>query len=72
VNRAVKTSALLLLGFIVAGCVSLTTQQQQRVDEIQRLADRTTAFYGLPLSESRFSARPISTSAVSTGRAISC
>lgn len=47
-NRAVKTSALLLLGFIVAGCVSLTTQQQQRVDEIQRLADRTTAFYGLP------------------------
>ena len=47
-NRIVKASGLLLFPFIVAGCVSLTTQQQQKLDEIQLLADRTTAVYGLP------------------------
>jgi Zn-dependent peptidase ImmA (M78 family) len=48
VNRIVKASGLLLLGLIVGGCVSLTTQQQQRLDDIQQFADRTTAVYGLP------------------------
>ena len=47
-NRIVKASGLLLLGLIVGGCVSLTTQQQQRLDDIQQFADRTTAVYGLP------------------------
>ena len=47
-NRTAKASGLLLLGLIVGGCVSLTTQQQQRLDDIQRLVDRTTAVYGLP------------------------
>lgn len=47
-NRIAKASGLLLLGLIVGGCVSLTTQQQQRLDDIQRLVDRTTAVYGLP------------------------
>ena len=42
-NGIVKASWLLLFPFIVAGCVSLTTQQQQKLDEIQLLADRTTA-----------------------------
>ena len=39
---------MLFLGFALAGCVSLTTQQQQKLDEVQRLADRTTAVYRLP------------------------
>jgi len=41
----------LLLGFVMiatAGCVSLTPQQEDKVAEIQRLADRATAIYGLP------------------------
>jgi hypothetical protein len=41
----------LLLGFVmiaVAGCVSLTPQEEDKVAEIQRLADRATAIYGLP------------------------
>lgn len=39
---------LLLLVFALAGCVSLTPQQQTQVDEIQQLADRTAELYGLP------------------------
>jgi len=37
-----------LVALVLAGCVSLTPQQDQKLDEIQRLADRTTALYGLP------------------------
>lgn len=43
-----RAIAPVLLGFILAGCVSVTTQQQQKLDEVQRLADRTTAIYRLP------------------------
>ena len=43
-----KTIALPWLAVLLAGCVSLTTQQQQKLDEIQRLADRTTTIYRLP------------------------
>jgi len=43
-----KVVAPLVLGLTLAGCVSLTTPQQQNLDEIQRLADRTTAIYRLP------------------------
>jgi uncharacterized protein YoaH (UPF0181 family) len=46
--RTARTIAPLLVGFILAGCVSLTTQQQQKLDEVQRLADRTTIIYRLP------------------------
>ncbi len=41
----------LLLGCVMiatAGCVSLTPQQEDKVAEIQRLADRAAAIYGLP------------------------
>jgi hypothetical protein len=46
--RPMKVVAPLVLGLTLAGCVSLTTPQQQNLDEIQRLADRTTAIYRLP------------------------
>jgi Zn-dependent peptidase ImmA (M78 family) len=39
---------VLALGVVLAGCVSLSPQQQDKVAEIQRFADRTTALYGLP------------------------
>jgi len=37
----VYRSGSLLLALALAGCVSLTPQQQAQVDEIQRFADRT-------------------------------
>jgi Zn-dependent peptidase ImmA (M78 family) len=37
-----------LAALLLAGCVSLSPQQQDKVAEIQRFADRTTALYGLP------------------------
>ncbi len=40
--------ALRLLPLLLAGCVSLTPQQQDRLTEMQRLADRTTAIYQVP------------------------
>ena len=39
---------MLALAVALAGCVSLTPQQEDKVAEIQRLADRATAIYGLP------------------------
>lgn len=39
---------LFLLALVLAGCVSLTSQQQEQVDEIQRFADRATTLYALP------------------------
>ena len=41
-------AGLLLLALVLAGCVSLTPQQQEQVDELQRFADRTTLLYALP------------------------
>ena len=46
--RTTRVVAPLVLGLTLAGCVSLTTQQQHNLDEVQRLADRTTAIYRLP------------------------
>jgi hypothetical protein len=37
-----------LLTLALAGCVSLTPQQQTQVDEIKTFADRTADLYGLP------------------------
>jgi len=37
-----------LVALALAGCVSLTPQQQAQVDEIQRFADRTADLYSLP------------------------
>jgi uncharacterized protein YoaH (UPF0181 family) len=37
-----------LAALLLAGCVSLSPEQQDKVAEIQRFADRTTALYGLP------------------------
>lgn len=51
--------ALLIPLALLAGCVSLTPQQQSKVDELQRFADRTTAVYGLP--RVRISIQPPST-----------
>jgi len=45
---SVLPSLVLALGFVVAGCVSLTPQQQDRVAEDQRFADATTTAYDLP------------------------
>ena len=45
---SVLPSLVLALGFVVAGCVSLTPQQQDRVAEVQRFADATTTAYDLP------------------------
>ena len=39
---------LFLLALVLAGCVSLTPQQQEQVDDLQRFADRTTLLYALP------------------------
>ena len=39
---------LLAVSFLLAGCVSLTPQQQAKVDEIRSFADRTTKIYDLP------------------------
>ncbi len=39
---------VLVIGMALAGCVSLSAQQQDKVTEIRRFADRTTALYGLP------------------------
>ena len=36
------------LSLALTGCVSLTPQQQDKVAEIQRFADRATALYGKP------------------------
>jgi IrrE N-terminal-like domain len=44
----VRAFTLLLLAFVLAGCVSLTPQQEDKVAEIQRFADRATALYGKP------------------------
>lgn len=49
----------LLIALVVSGCVSLTSQQQSKVEELQRFADRTTAIYGLP--RVRISIQPEST-----------
>jgi IrrE N-terminal-like domain len=38
----------ILLGILLAGCVSLTPQQQATVDQLQLVADRTTEDYRLP------------------------
>src|SRR5437773_5876671 len=46
--RTVRAIAPLVLALVLAGCVSLSPQQEQKLDEIQRLADRTTALYDLP------------------------
>lgn len=43
-----RTFALALLALLLAGCVSLTPQQQDKVAEIQRFADRATEVYGKP------------------------
>src|SRR5262245_8829866 len=43
-----RTIPLLLLVLILTGCVSLTPPQEQRLDEVQRFADRATAVYGKP------------------------
>lgn len=37
-----------LLALVLTGCVSLSPQQEQRLDEVRRLADRTAAIYGVP------------------------
>ena len=39
---------LLAASLLFGACVSLTPQQQAKVDEIQSFADRTTRIYGLP------------------------
>src|SRR3989454_4251532 len=41
-------AVLFLLALVLAGCVSLTPQQQEQVDDLQRFADRTTLLYALP------------------------
>lgn len=41
-----RAVALVFLGFTLAGCVSLAPQQEQRLEEMQRFADRATAVYG--------------------------
>jgi uncharacterized protein YoaH (UPF0181 family) len=43
-----RASALLVLGLFLAGCVSLTPNQEQKLAEIQTFADRTTAIYRVP------------------------
>ncbi len=43
-----RTIARLLLVFTLAGCVSLTPAQQDKVAEMQRFADQATAMYGKP------------------------
>jgi len=47
-ERCARWAPPLLLGFILGGCVSLTTQQEQRLGGMQHLADRATAIYRLP------------------------
>jgi uncharacterized protein YoaH (UPF0181 family) len=44
----VRTARPLLIALILAGCVSLTPQQQDRAVEMQRLVDRATEVYGKP------------------------
>jgi Zn-dependent peptidase ImmA (M78 family) len=39
---------VLVLATVLAGCVSLTPQQEDKVAEIQRFADRATEVYGKP------------------------
>jgi len=41
-------AVVFLLALVLAGCVSLTPQQQEQVDDLQRFADRTTLLYALP------------------------
>jgi hypothetical protein len=65
------TVALLLLGFILGACVSLTPQQEQKLDEIQRFADRATAVCGKPSLRISIQRATNPTLAPSTGRAIS-
>ncbi|PYN84490.1 MAG: hypothetical protein DMD87_27160 [Candidatus Rokuibacteriota bacterium] len=48
IGETVRIFALSLLALSLAGCVSLTPQHEQRLDEIQRFADRATAVYGKP------------------------
>jgi uncharacterized protein YoaH (UPF0181 family) len=43
-----RTIAPLVLGLCVAGCVSLTPNQEQKLAEMQSFADRTTAIYRVP------------------------
>ena len=43
-----RGTALWLLASLVAGCVSLTPQQQDKVAEMQRFADRAADVYGKP------------------------
>ena len=42
------TIAPLVLGLFLAGCVSLTPNQEQKLAEMQSFADRTTAIYRVP------------------------
>src|SRR5262247_477216 len=45
---ASRAVALVLLALIFTGCVSLTPQQDQRLEEMRGFADRATALYGKP------------------------
>ena len=45
---ALRAVALVLLALIFTGCVSLTPQQDQRLEEMRGFADRATALYGKP------------------------
>ena len=47
VSRALKISVGALV-LALTGCVTLTPQQQDKVGEMQRFADRATALYGKP------------------------
>lgn len=40
--------AMMALGFVAAGCLTLTTRQQDRIAEIRSFVDATTAAYRLP------------------------
>lgn len=43
-----RLPVILAVSLLLAGCVSLTPQQQAKVDEIRSFADRTTRIYDLP------------------------
>jgi Zn-dependent peptidase ImmA (M78 family) len=43
-----RLPGILAASLLLAGCVSLTPEQQAKVDEIQSFADRTTRVYNLP------------------------
>ena len=43
-----RTITLLMFALVLAGCVTLTPQQEEKLTEMQRFADRATALYGKP------------------------